>query len=248
MALSAALLLRLEGMALPRGPIGDVRSPRHAMEHDSASRVRRSHVSACEAAPAKLKVLCLHGYSQNAASLRDKSGGFRRAMKKSLFEFAYVDGPFGCTANGEPIADADADPLRRAWWRGVSYEGWSTTLESLEALWEKEQFEGVFGFSQGAAMAAILCGHMKHRKPKFAIFVSGFVPRHPEPANRLLLGVDVPSLHVIGQSDGIVTPDRSRALADIFADAMIIEHAGGHTIPSGANVRQQVASFLEGIR
>ena len=39
-------------------------------------------VSAWAATTPKLKVLCLHGYSQNGAVLRDHSGGFRKPFKK----------------------------------------------------------------------------------------------------------------------------------------------------------------------
>ena len=33
------------------------------------------------AAAPRLKVLCMHGYSQNGAVLRDRSGGFRKPFK-----------------------------------------------------------------------------------------------------------------------------------------------------------------------
>ena len=65
---------------------------------------------------APLKVLCLHGYTQNGNAIRDRSAGFRRPLKQRGAMMSYVDGPFGCTANGEEIAEADADLLRRAWW------------------------------------------------------------------------------------------------------------------------------------
>ena len=52
------------------------------------------------AAAPRLKVLCMHGYSQNGAVLRDRSGGFRKPFKKSRFEMSYPDGLFGCTKTG----------------------------------------------------------------------------------------------------------------------------------------------------
>ena len=42
--------------------------------------------AAATAAAPKLKVLCLHGYAQNGAVMRDRSGGFRKPFKKSRFE------------------------------------------------------------------------------------------------------------------------------------------------------------------
>ena len=90
--------------------------------------------AAATAAP-KLKVLCLHGYSQNGAVLRDRSGGFRKPFKKSRFELSYPDGLFGCTKDGEDQDEADADLERRAWWRGhagqATYVGWDQTHASM---------------------------------------------------------------------------------------------------------------------
>lgn len=197
----------------------------------------------------KLKVLCLHGYAQNAEIFRDRSGGFRKPLRKNMYEMHYVDGLFGCTKDGEDEAEADADPLRRAWWRGssaeLSYKGWDESHQLLTQLWLREGFDGVIGFSQGAAAAAMLCAEWK---PMFGMFVSGFVPRDRHAAAALLAGVrDVPTLHVFGESDELVTPERSRALADLFDGASIIVHEGGHMIPSSAHVRTQVFSFLDSV-
>lgn len=196
----------------------------------------------------KLKVLCMHGYAQTGAVLRDRSGGFRKPFKKSVFEMSYPDGLFGCTKDGEDQDEADADLKRRAWWRGhagqATYVGWAESRATLLDLWEQEQFDGILGFSQGAAAAAMLCAELR---PRFGVFVSGFVPNDACAAASLLAGVDasVPTLHVLGAGDELVTPERSRALADLFEDARLVTHEGGHMIPSGAAVRAEVASFVE---
>ena len=201
------------------------------------------------AAAPRLKVLCMHGYSQNGAVLRDRSGGFRKPFKKSRFEMSYPDGLFGCTKDGEDQDEADADLKRRAWWRGHSgqetYVGWDESHAAMCELWERERFDGVIGFSQGAAAAAMLCAELN---PRFGIFVAGFVPNDRAAAAALLSGVDasVPTLHVIGTADSLVTPERSMALADLFDGRTVLTHPGGHMIPSAAHVRGQVASFVEG--
>jgi len=194
----------------------------------------------------KHKVLCLHGYAQNGAILRDRSGGFRKPLKKSRFEMTYIDGPYGCTKDGEEVEAADANMLRRAWWRGSSaaetYDGWPEARETLAEMWHRERFDGLLGFSQGAGAAAMLAAELR---PSFAILVSGFVPRDREAAASLLAGVEgVPTLHVYGDADALVEPERSRALVDLFSDAAVIVHEGGHMLPSSSVVRRSVVEFL----
>ena len=57
----------------------------------------------------------------------------------------------------------------------------------------------------------------------------------------------VPSLHVLGRADAIVAPERSRALAALFAGATTVEHHGGHMLPSDAGVRRDVVAFLDAL-
>ena len=203
--------------------------------------------------PTKLKILALHGYAQNGAILRDRSGGFRKPFKKSRFEVVYAGGQFGCTANGEDEEEADADETRRAWWRGHSgqdtYVGWGESRAQLHALWARERCDGVLGFSQGAAAAAMLCADLcaSPQRPQFGIFVSGFVPRDQLAAEALLVGVSgLPSLHVCGAADELVVSGRSLALAALFTDATVVEHPGGHCLPSGSTVRKEVATWVQG--
>ena len=159
-------------------------------------------------------------------------------------------GAAGYNAAADAAADAAA---QRAWWRasedGVArYDGWAASRAQLVAAWRAEGgggFDGILGFSQGAAVAAMLCAEVR---PRFAVLAAGFVPRDPEAAGALLAGVEgVPSLHVIGRSDAIVETERSRALAALFAGADVVEHDGGHMLPSDAGVRRRVAAFLGGL-
>jgi hypothetical protein len=40
-----------------------------------------------------LRILCLHGYRQNGNIFREKTGSFRKLLKKHVAEFVYIDAP-----------------------------------------------------------------------------------------------------------------------------------------------------------
>jgi acetyl esterase/lipase len=196
----------------------------------------------------KLRILCLHGYHGNADILRAQMAALVDGTE-SFAEYIVVDAP--------SLARGDY-----GWWHAVegsptSYEGWSRTREWLVSLFEDQgPFDGVFGFSQGAALAGLLVGL---RSPSgtttpehplqfdFAVVVSGF--RSTDPTHAAIYAsreeYALPSLHLIGRSDVVVPPNRSQDLAWEFGNATIVEHAGGHVIASTPEVRDRYRCFLE---
>lgn len=40
-----------------------------------------------------LRILCLHGYRQNGNMFREKTGSFRKLLKKHVAEFVFIDAP-----------------------------------------------------------------------------------------------------------------------------------------------------------
>jgi hypothetical protein len=60
---------------------------------------------------------------------------------------------------------------------------------------------------------------------------------HAQHAELFRHKLTVPSVHVTGRADAIVPRRDSILLADRFADPLIIEHPGGHVIPSGTGGR-----------
>jgi fermentation-respiration switch protein FrsA (DUF1100 family) len=100
------------------------------------------------------------------------------------------------------------------WWHGNfptssgNYRGWDRTRDWALRLFAREHFDGVFGFSQGAAMAGVLAGMRSADGASFdfAIMVGGF--RSEMPAHQDLYAATdtyaLPSLHIMGTSDSIV--------------------------------------------
>jgi pimeloyl-ACP methyl ester carboxylesterase len=209
----------------------------------------------------RMRILCLHGYHGSAQVLQRQMASLTRGLD-SLAEFVSVDAPalaqgdFGWWhavegENGSDREDPGVDlPARH-------YRGWARTREGILNVFEHQgPFDGIFGFSQGAALAALLVG-LRAGDGKaiqsfplnfgFAVLVSGFVCTDVNLAKLYdsKLSYNLPSAHIIGRSDYVVPRENSRRLAANFSDALIIEHAGGHVVADTPDVRSQFKDFLE---
>ncbi|KAL7420259.1 Family of serine hydrolases 3 [Cryptotrichosporon argae] len=176
---------------------------------------------------------------------------------------------FDSTATTDAAAQT-AETTPRAWWltnadRTV-YRKFDETLAYIHDFMARNgPFDGVMGFSQGACMAAILCALLE--KPgalsafpsepafapfKFAIIVGGFLPTPAVPNLDHLwpLPARLPTLHVVGRNDTLITEERSRTLIDKCENVRRELHDGGHFTPSKASWRHffnaYIASFAEG--
>jgi acetyl esterase/lipase len=208
----------------------------------------------------KLRILCLHGYQGSAGALRGQARALTTGLE-SLAEFVYVDAPLPSGGGFRWWRAVDLDEGKERGDQDIRsrpkhYEGWSSTRDWIVSLFQQQRFDGVFGFSQGAALAGLLVGlRAPDGKPTadkplsfdFAIMVSGFRSRDPSHAGLYASreSYSLPSLHLIGRADALVSTDDSRALASAFQHPTIIEHDGGHVIASTPEVRAAVASFLE---
>uniref|UniRef100_A0A1B6LHU8 Serine hydrolase domain-containing protein n=1 Tax=Graphocephala atropunctata TaxID=36148 RepID=A0A1B6LHU8_9HEMI len=173
----------------------------------------------------KLQVLCLHGYHQNKDIFRQKIGSFRKPLKKYA-DFHFIDAPhllhgahsqegsLDSAYNTKTSEDISADG--RGWWLKHALDEESDGLqESLNhferTLEDNGPFDGVVGFSQGAAFLALACillrDKLYHSSVKFAIFVAGFksqIPFHSK-YYQIEAKLIIPSLHVIGDTDEVIS-------------------------------------------
>ncbi|ERE67973.1 diphthamide biosynthesis protein 1 [Cricetulus griseus] len=123
-----------------------------------------------------------------------------------------------------------------------------TVAQALDTL---GPFDGLLGFSQGAALAAFVCalgqaGDLRFPVPRFLILVSGFWPRGLGFKESILQSpLSLPSLHVFGDTDRIIPPQESMQLASQFLGAVTLTHSGGHFIPAAATQRQAYLKFLD---
>ncbi|XP_022194911.2 esterase OVCA2 isoform X3 [Nilaparvata lugens] len=204
----------------------------------------------------KLRILCLHGYRQNKNVFREKLGQFRKNLKNHA-EFHFIDAPhevkdsFGANQSDE-----------RSWWftsEDNTYQSKIKTdfcigLEDSIALVQKTfanegPFDGILGFSQGAAFTAIICGLLTKKaldfELKFVMIVAGFKSLYDGHAELYEQQINIASLHVIGGGDEVISQERSKELTPIFADAKLLLHSGGHYVPANNTIKKDYIGFLE---
>ncbi|WVQ79156.1 hypothetical protein IAT38_001252 [Cryptococcus sp. DSM 104549] len=235
---------------------------------------------------APIRVLALCGFTQNSYIYSKQLGAVRKACKN--VEFVFVDPPvvvkkadlpwvteanldqFGSSASMDAETQTP-ETTPRAWW--INADEWKTFKQFDETVaWlhdylsKNGPFDGIMGFSQGAGMAALLCGLLE--KPgklhpnfpaepaipqfKFAIFVGGFLPKceSHDFSGYFPLPSSLPTLHVSGKGDTLIPPERSQILLAQCENGRFEPHEGGHYTPSKSSWRHflnaWISSFAEG--
>jgi pimeloyl-ACP methyl ester carboxylesterase len=183
-----------------------------------------------------LRILCLHGYHGSATILRDQMASLVAALPSGI-EYDYVNAPSRAAGDF-------------GWWH-EGFDGWERTRDwAIDLVSAGPRYDGVFGFSQGAALAGLLTAVRENGSAPsafrfgFAIMVGGFTSDLPRHADLFPRKLATPSIHVIGRRDVIVPGKDSLRLADRFADPLVLEHPGGHAVPGNDAVAKPVADFL----
>ncbi|UZJ52490.1 hypothetical protein CBS101457_001810 [Exobasidium rhododendri] len=224
--------------------------------------------------PRKLRIMALHGYTSNAFVLQRRMGAIRKACKDTA-DFVYLNGPIrvepitstqslDAPENSQSALDPDL-PLEeqpRAWWKASddgSYTLFDETIDFLNEEFIKQgPFDAVFGFSQGACLAALMASAFEapSRYPRlklppgqgplrFCISVSGFRARDTKlqalfPSE----GIQTPVLHILGKADQIVDEERAMTLVEVASNSRVEYHESGHVVPSQANFRNFYRDFI----
>ncbi|CEG38531.1 serine hydrolase [Plasmopara halstedii] len=212
----------------------------------------------------KYRVLCLHGYRQNALKLRGRIAALRRTFRSSV-EFVCLDAPFEVPY--DPTSDTHAsngetgENVKQLKWCSFTLDEktghylLSQTEEAIEYVAKfvtnEGPFDGIFGFSQGGTMASLILQRQVSNLESrfsfhFAIFVSAGAIDDPNYISDVK--VNMPSLHVIGETDAVVAKARSLALKNLFVDPKVLLHPGGHYIPTNKEPKEAFRAFFHEIR
>lgn len=205
-----------------------------------------------------LKVLMLHGYTQSGPLFHAKTKALEKVLRKAFpgIALSYPTGPLKLKANDVPgfdmaqVEDESSEIEAYGWWRksnvsdppeyvGIE-EGFTVVADTLKS---EGPFDGVVGFSQGAAMAAMVASllegetrkgafraaqarlklavsypasfaNLDHPPLKFCVSYAGF--RAPGDRYTALYepSIRTPMCHFIGSLDTVVEEARTDSLID----------------------------------
>ncbi|KXS97287.1 hypothetical protein AC578_4572 [Pseudocercospora eumusae] len=230
----------------------------------------------------KLRILCLHGFTSNGSVHAHQIR--RITAQLPDYDFLFPDGPHIVDIASQMDMTKPANQVwsdlvlsssqsgHRAWWyardgnfqnkESGDFIGFQESLEYLgNYLKESGPVHAIWGFSQGACFAGMLCALLQpklsshpYRKhipadvtgtPLAGVIFSGFRARFPQYDGLYELGIDVPTLHVIGEQDPLVRSERSEALVRICHDSEFLKHDGGHDIPKGEAGIAKIVEFTK---
>ena len=185
----------------------------------------------------RLRILCLHGAHQTDSIFRQRIQRLEAALR-DVAALTFVTGPLEL-----PPADAGSAPLN-TWYSETSG---GSSLAQLAEIWA---FDGVLGFSAGAATAMAVSTRPKlFPGLRFAILAGA--PEQPAPSDAEFWGspagaqpLSTPSLFFVSPEDAAVPMASSLAASRRFVNPRVHEHDKGHALPTRQIDSRAVAEFL----
>lgn len=202
------------------------------------------------------KVLCLHGFGQSAAVLKQRMASFRGKLAKTKYEFVYLNAPHELPARKDKDKDdakkdtADTDEEGAFAWYYYSDENkgdveWDKVfnkhsikdLKGLDASVSlindalqnaHKDAAYIIGFSQGGAMLSVMTELGFIPEHIKLIFVSAFFPGLDTELSQTF---PHKSQHVYSEADTIIPAEQSKNLANHFPDKVETLHVAGHVFP-----------------
>mmetsp|Transcript_11503 Transcript_11503/g.27011 ORF Transcript_11503/g.27011 Transcript_11503/m.27011 type:complete len:1027 (+) Transcript_11503:153-3233(+) len=204
-------------------------------------------------------LLVLHGNKQTGELLLGRIDRLTKRLKKEFgLETVAADGPFPA----ELLRDVDDDNTLRTWWKrdGNNYVGLDDSLDMIQKIQDGKRIVGLLGFSQGARFVHLLAT-LNQQHPnvwfphlKFAIFAAGYTKSNPpemipycnnEDDSTATSLSSLPSLHIWGSKDELVTPEESEELARLYRGNRTYIHPGKHHVPTKGS---ELSVYLDFIR
>jgi len=212
---------------------------------------------------ATTRILVLHGFYDSAQNRQYQMRSLIRSMKD--IEFVFINSPFPFIDYGFlNTTDNSSNEQRYQWmsykpeWPITDYK-YDTIKESIEYIIDyinqNGPFNGLLGFSQGAIVCATMILKISNWSLipnciKFVILV-GCPPINDQTIKPILETFNkqdqLPTLHISGMNDTLVTPEMSEMLFKYFnpSFAEFYLHKGGHYCPNDSDFRQKLKDFIQ---
>jgi len=169
----------------------------------------------------------------------------------------------GLAKVGDPIITP------RGWWTKADSgkaesraTGLEESLEYLRDYLAHEEFDAVFGFSQGAAIALIVSimlekphlyepflidGKPVHPRFEHGICVGAFIPLGHICETLFAAPFSTPFLHIYGKYDVVVLEERTRRIIDLnnSSSKRVESHIGGHFVPNSQRWKQFFIDYIK---
>lgn len=239
-------------------------SPRLLMEKKSLARPASTASFASSVSTAsdgnKPRILCLHGKFQSGAIFSNKIAGARRKIARE-YELDFIDGPIILPQNTEEgdnndasATDYDLSLAPRAWWHRSEDGKHTFVREAFEYViqqTETEKYDAIIAFSQGGTLATALVASGAFPNVR-ALVTSGapYISDAFDVASDLISnsstnnGLDIPKLHLAGETDAMVPVESTRELCEKGGNGKLIIHEQGHLFPTRAARVKEILDFL----
>lgn len=231
-------------------------------------------------ATAAPKLLFLQGFLQNGKVFSKKSSGIRKLLKKSNVQCDYMDAPVILEKKDLPFEMDDAKwqetlnaGVNRAWFYHSDISSELDLSPAIEAVTkyikDNGPYDGIVGFSQGAALASIITNKItelvpSHPQFKVSLLIAAYSFTEPDPENEGQLRISqkfqdsfkpmddrtTKMLFVYGTADMAVPCERAKYLYNIYTkgqeldDCKAYEHPGGHMVPNKKDIIRPIVEEI----
>ncbi|KAJ5687746.1 hypothetical protein N7536_010365 [Penicillium majusculum] len=198
-----------------------------------------------------MKILMLHGSRQSGELFRAKLQALEKLIHRALgplqpgVELVYPTAPFALEPSSGTTSDLRSRHGAWSWFESESIHGLYPGLEGgleyvASILKDSGPFDGIVGFSQGAAAAAMVASllegnrkdafarfeaeagisyptcfaNLEHPPLKFVVSISGYVASHPDYRAFYDPVIRTPVLHFLGHMDTVVDESASMRLVE----------------------------------
>ncbi|KUJ13848.1 uncharacterized protein LY89DRAFT_148899 [Mollisia scopiformis] len=176
-------------MRILRDAVEDVWRERRRSDMSAKVNGAAAPADASSLAPRKLKILMLHGYTQNGTLFHSKTRALEKALNKAFpptkvsplfssfpggIQLLYPTAPLKLRPADIPGFDhgSDTEPDAWGWWVRETGSGLYTGLDDgfatiRDSIKEMGGIDGVIGFSQGAGAAAFVASLLEDGREEF---------------------------------------------------------------------------------